>query len=269
MYRTDGFNSSRVTLTNQATRATGLVALTVNVDEGPQQVVSDITIEGTRRTSPSLVSRSLRLEPGQPVDLTAWAQSRKRLFDTGVFRQVDIQAVPSESPFPAVPAAGAATAERIRGCVRPAGGRARGAGEFRRCAFVTGSSWTTEFEPAAETTTLRPAWRPTYYRNVFGRAASTGLALRYTKDFRSRARLSSRRRFFRQAADVEPVSCAVARGYRGLVPLPAVVDKTLLSAEQRFRPWRRLQMSYGYSYERNRTFRKDPNPEIRWRGYST
>ena len=91
-YRTDGFNSVRVTLTNQATRATGLVALTVNVDEGPRQVVSDITVEGTRRTSPALVSRSLRPQAGQPVDLIAWAQSRKRLFDTSVFRQVDIQA---------------------------------------------------------------------------------------------------------------------------------------------------------------------------------
>jgi hypothetical protein len=41
-YRTDGFNTVRVTLTNQATRATGLVALTVNIDEGRRQVVRDI-----------------------------------------------------------------------------------------------------------------------------------------------------------------------------------------------------------------------------------
>src|SRR5205823_5560532 len=95
-YRTDGFNTVRVTLMNQATRATGLVALTVNVDEGPRQVVRDISIEGARRTSPALVSRALKLQVGQPVDLTAWAQARKRLFDTSVFRQVDIQAVPIE-----------------------------------------------------------------------------------------------------------------------------------------------------------------------------
>ena len=34
------------------------------------------------------------LTAGLPVNLAAWAQARKRLYDTGVFRQVDIQAVP-------------------------------------------------------------------------------------------------------------------------------------------------------------------------------
>src|SRR6185503_7191828 len=75
-------------------------ALSVNVDEGPRQVVSDIRIEGTRRTSPSLVSGELKLKVGEPVDLTAWAQARKRLFDTGIFRQVEIQAEPVVPPSP-------------------------------------------------------------------------------------------------------------------------------------------------------------------------
>src|SRR6185295_1314639 len=99
-YRSEGFNAVRVTLTSQATRATGLVALTGNIDEAPRQVLRSVSTEGVRRTDPELVSRELKLEVGQPVDRLAWAQARKRLYDTSVFRQVDIQAVPIE---PAVP----------------------------------------------------------------------------------------------------------------------------------------------------------------------
>jgi hypothetical protein len=90
-YRAEGFNAVRVTLTSQATRATGLVALTVTIDEGPRQVLRSVSTEGVRRTNPELVSRELKLDLGQPVDRLAWAQARKRLYDTSVFRQVDIQ----------------------------------------------------------------------------------------------------------------------------------------------------------------------------------
>jgi enamine deaminase RidA (YjgF/YER057c/UK114 family) len=45
----DGFNAVRVTLTSQAIRASGLVALTVSIDEGPRQIVADVAIEGARR----------------------------------------------------------------------------------------------------------------------------------------------------------------------------------------------------------------------------
>ena len=73
-----------------------LVALTVSVDEGVRQILRDIATEGVRRTDPTLVSRELKLDIGKPVDRAAWAQARKRLYDTSVFRQVDVQAVPIE-----------------------------------------------------------------------------------------------------------------------------------------------------------------------------
>jgi outer membrane protein assembly factor BamA len=41
---------------------------------------------------------------------------------------------------------------------------------------------------------------------------------------------------------------------------PSITDMSTFSAEQRFRPWRKLQMSYSYSFERNHTFDKNANP---------
>ena len=166
-YRADGFNAVRVTLTSQATRASGLVALTVTVDEGPRQVLRDIAIEGARRTNPSLVSRELHLDVGQPVDLSAWAQARKRLYDTGVFRQVDIQAVPIDE----LPAGSPPPAEQpVRARVT--------LDEWPPLRVRYGFELDEERKPASETV-LRPGVAADVtYRNVFGRAASTGLALR-------------------------------------------------------------------------------------------
>ena len=64
------------------------------MDEGPQQRVRDIAIAGLVRTRPELVRRALKLEAGEPVNLAEWATARQRLYETGVFRSVDIQPEP-------------------------------------------------------------------------------------------------------------------------------------------------------------------------------
>ena len=265
-YRTDGFNVARVTLTNQATRATGLVALTVTVDEGPRQVLRDITIEGTRRTSPALVSRELKLAVGQPVDLSAWAKARKRLFDTSVFRQVDIQAVPIESPVggasveqgvpPVPPVQSVEPAENIQPI------RARVTlQEFPPLRIRYGFEVDDQLEPVSEMRTLRPGLAAdATYRNVFGRAATTGLALRYTKDFEA-----ARGFFITPSFFGLPLTSSLflerSREHRDMsTDQPLLVDITGFTAEQKFRAWRQLQMSYSYGFQRGHTvnLRADP-----------
>ena len=41
-----------------------------------------------------VITQALRFELGKPANLDEWARARKRLYDTNVFRQVDIEAVP-------------------------------------------------------------------------------------------------------------------------------------------------------------------------------
>ena len=64
----------------------------------PQQVLKEVETVGATRTRAGVVSRALNLPLGQPVNLEEWALARKRLFDTNVFRSVDIQAVPLGDP---------------------------------------------------------------------------------------------------------------------------------------------------------------------------
>jgi outer membrane protein assembly complex protein YaeT len=252
-YRADGFNAVRIMLTSEAARSTGLVALTVSVDEGVRQVLQEIATEGTHRTNPELVTRELKLMPGQPVDRAAWARARKRLYDTSVFRQVDIQAVPVEAPARSADAAPAAD--------QPITARVS-VEEWPPLRVRYGFEIEDQQQSASEGGELRPGVAAdATYRNPFGRAATTGLALRFTKDF------EAARVFFSSPSFVGlPLTSNlfVERsreriGQSGSQPF--TTDLLEFSAEQRFRAGRRLQVAYSYNFKRNHSFDPDANPD--------
>ncbi len=91
VYRTRGFNDVSVTPRIAVDDADGTAAVVFVVQAGPEQRLSDVVVDGTRRTRPSAVLRALSLEPGAPVDFAQWAKARKRVFDTNVFRQVEVR----------------------------------------------------------------------------------------------------------------------------------------------------------------------------------
>ena len=215
-YRADGFNAARVTLTSQASRASGLVALTVSIDEGPRQVLADVAIEGARRTRPELVTHELQLEDGQPVNRAAWAQARKRLYDTSVFRQVDIQAVPiDESPPGNAPPA----EQRIRARVT--------LDEWPPLKVRYGFELDDTVSPVSETRTLLPgvaadATLPQRVRP--GRVDRAGPAVH--EGLRGGAQFLHEAVVLRPPADVECVSGPFPRAPRR-VNHPAVLDRQI------------------------------------------
>ena len=93
-YRRQGFNDAEVEL-SPAVAADDTVALTFSVMEGTQQVLREVEIAGNEITNDKVLTQALRFELGKPVDLDEWARARKRLYDTNVFRLVDIQPVPA------------------------------------------------------------------------------------------------------------------------------------------------------------------------------
>lgn len=98
-FRTQGHNAVEVRVTASPVDDGGKeVDLAVAIVEGPQQVLEEVETTGATRTREGVVSRALRLPVGRPVNLQEWALARKRLFDTNVFRSVDIQAVPIGDP---------------------------------------------------------------------------------------------------------------------------------------------------------------------------
>jgi outer membrane protein insertion porin family len=92
-YRNLGYESVSVrpTLSRVEGEADGIevwtdVAFAIN--EGPQIVVDEIIIDGNRRTSRQTILREVQLQPGDPMGLTALAESQSGLSELGLFRRV-------------------------------------------------------------------------------------------------------------------------------------------------------------------------------------
>ncbi len=92
-YRTEGFNTAEVEIQTKVADD-NTVTLLFEVTEGPQQVLQEVVTTGNEITRSKVITQALRFEVGKPANLDDWAQARKRLYDTNVFRQVDIQTVP-------------------------------------------------------------------------------------------------------------------------------------------------------------------------------
>jgi outer membrane protein insertion porin family len=72
----------------------GVLPHTVNlrfvINEGEQRFVRQIVTSGLRTTRPGLVDKQLTLNPGDPLSPAAMADTQRRLYDLGIFAQVDM-----------------------------------------------------------------------------------------------------------------------------------------------------------------------------------
>ncbi|HZL56338.1 MAG TPA: POTRA domain-containing protein [Bryobacteraceae bacterium] len=64
--------------------------VTFTIHEGPQQFVRQVVTTGLHTTRPSLVDRQLQINPGDPLSPSAMADTQRRLYDLGIFSQVDM-----------------------------------------------------------------------------------------------------------------------------------------------------------------------------------
>lgn len=249
-YRKAGFAEARVTAASDVERDAARVAVSLTVAEGSRHVLSDVVVTGARRTRAPLIARALRLDVGQPVDLAGWYEARSRLYDTGVFRNVDIEEEPVGT---AQPDSSGVSEQPVRANVLLE--------EWPPLRARYGLQVADEQRLATDTRELSPGVSADLtYRNLFGRAISAGLAGRYDADFRAvRAFLTAPALAGRSivsnlfvSRSREDIGQASAR--------PFVTDKVTLAGEQRIRPKGRLELVYGYNFERNHTFDRQAAP---------
>jgi outer membrane protein assembly factor BamA len=271
-YRARGYNhvgidSQTSTPGDQAgVGAADEVAVTVRVDEGAQQRLREIVTDGLTRTRPALVARALRLEAGAPVDLAAWNDARRRLYETGAFRSVDIQ---REAIEPAVAVEGAGQEEPIRARVTvqewpPL--RVRYGVEVRDELAAAGDAARAN-APEPETPGGRTfGWGVAgdlAARGLFGTAMSAGVSGRYTLGTRaSRAYLTAPSFFGRRLTSTVFVERSREEIGAALLSTEPEFEtlKTDFTFEQRLRLARKTAISYLYTFERNHTRELNPNP---------
>jgi outer membrane protein assembly factor BamA/autotransporter translocation and assembly factor TamB len=265
-YRALGYNSVDVTLQSGPHIDRPEVDVSVRVDEGRQQKLRDVATMGVEHTHPSLVSRALKLNIGEPVNLSAWNDARRRLYETGAFRSVDIEREVIAEPVSEAAAASADAVEPVRALVTVQ--------EWPRYRLRYGlelndtaqsgdpSEVLPTFQEGGRTFSLG-ATSDFAARNLFGRAVTAGVAGRYTIDFRAARTYITMPTFMgrRITTTVFLERSHEETGVTATGIQPAfATDATTFTFEQRVRPFEKVEVQYGYSVERNHTFDIIPDP---------
>jgi outer membrane protein assembly factor BamA/autotransporter translocation and assembly factor TamB len=269
-YRTRGYN--RVAIDAQArmvdrsaTPSSSLdVDIVVHVDEGPQQRLREIVTTGVRRTKPAIVSRALALDVGAPVDLAAWNAARRRVYETGAFRSVDIQREVLDTPEPS---SGGEEPVRANVTVQEWPPLRFKYGLEVRDELTAASDAARSNAPDSESVGTRSLGfgvaGDLTARGLFGTTMSGGISGRYTVGSRaSRAYLTSPTFFGRPIVSTVFVEQSREESGNDVQSGTSLFQtlKTDFTVEQRIRLAKRTSISYLFTLERNHTSELIPDP---------
>jgi outer membrane protein assembly complex protein YaeT len=250
-FRQAGFLEAEVGVNTTVDDAARRVDLHVRAQPGPRSILTRVIVEGANPEKP-LVARAIELTPGQPVSPVALGRTRRSLYDSGVFRNVEIALEPA--------ADGATAPADLRGpppsepVDRPVVARVR-LEERPRYRFRYGFALNDDVVSADERRQRLGFAADLENRNLFGSGAILGLSARIRRDQQvGRVNLGSNRFFglplrsnFFLSRGREDVGSEAAVD-------TAVSDVTEVSVEQSYRLRRLIELRYGYGLGRNRTF---------------
>ena len=89
-YYTNGFTNAGFEWSSTPGPQPNQVNLRFVITEGRRQFVRDVLVGGLEATRPALVARNLLLAPGDPLSPLRMADTQRRLYDLGIFAQVDM-----------------------------------------------------------------------------------------------------------------------------------------------------------------------------------
>ena len=249
-YRQAGYTSARVTARSTPDDPAATVAVRFEVVEGRRRVVAKVVVDGAAGTHPGLVARALRLDSGNPVDPAAWNLARKRLYDTGIFRSVDVEARAPEAP----------SAGRADGTV-PVEARVT-LEEWPRYLIRYGLRLGDESAALGEATgrILRVgAAADLRRRNLFGRGLTAGVASRADRERQAARAYLTVPTLFGQPIETN-LFASRRRDVTGPRDAGFISDVTTFTAEQRVRPIDRLTLAYSANLDLDHTYDRDPDP---------
>jgi len=237
-YRSRGHASPAV-IANAAVRdAEPRVDLTFEITEGSRQTIEDIIVSGSAGVDTDVVTRAMGLTIGAPLEPAELLRARTRLFNTGLFRRVDV----STEPMNRASATDPEQPVRIR---------------------VVLEAWPAlrlryGFQAAEEYSSTVPVQRDVVpglaadvtRRTLFGRAISLGGSVEYQRRQRSaRALLNA------PTMLTLPIqsSLVLERQHSEPAGTSLVTDQNSLAWEQRLRTASHFTLSYSYRFDRDHT----------------
>ncbi|HXG87285.1 MAG TPA: translocation/assembly module TamB domain-containing protein [Vicinamibacterales bacterium] len=255
IYAREGFNTVQIEVDSVPNADTGSVSVTFAILEGLQQVLREVRTQGESHTRPGVINRALRLRVGEPVNLADWSQARKRLYDTNVFRQVDLEPVPLE-PTTEESAAGI---QPVRAAVRVS--------EYPTWRFRYGAQFnneTSESGPDPDGDARLQNFgvlADLQNQNVFGRAITGGIAVRYERNRQAGSLFTSNSSFFGLPIRSNAFLFTSRQRFFFDDDLNNIDQRVGVSAEQRWRPFRFSEVIWSYRFERSHVFDPDATPQ--------
>ena len=244
LYRRHGFASATVTPRATIRPAEPRVDISFAIQEGARQTIGDIVVSGNSGVNADVIARAMRLAVGAPLEPDELLRARTRVFDTGLFRRVDV----TTEAMGRTSAGDSAQPMRVRVDVD--------AWPALRLRY---GFQATEEHPDTDPTGRRIApglSADITRRTLFGRAVSLGGAVQYQR------RQSSQRALLNAPTLMSlPVqsSLVLERVHQQSAVSTFVTDRNSVSWEQRLRTTSRLTLSYAYRFERNHTFDTRPD----------
>ena len=243
-YRQEGFIAVSFDSRETVREAEGRIDVTFLVQESSRQVIQEIAISGVRSVDEDVVKDTLRLKVGDPLRTADWLEARRRLFESGLFRRVDINVEPLEGVAGSAPVRLRVAVEewpalRLRYGLQVA--------EERPEENVKGR----DLVPGVSADLTR--------RTLFGRAITVGVAGQYENLERLGRVFMNKPTLFGWPVQS---SLTFERSREEFRDDTLVTSGTTAAWEQRARWRRKLNLSYGLRFERNRTFDTGPPDPI-------
>jgi len=96
-YRSQGFGDVEISPQIIKLSETNNVDLHFIIKEGVRHTLANMEIRGNTRSSETFIRREAALTSASPISLDSLSRSKKRLYDSGAFKSVNITQVPSEA----------------------------------------------------------------------------------------------------------------------------------------------------------------------------
>jgi outer membrane protein assembly complex protein YaeT len=238
LYAQNGFNNVNVQPQTRIYEEAAELDLIFNVEENDQAFIEKINLIGNIVTHPRVIRRELLFKEGNTVNFLTINQTRKRLYDLGIFERVNINVLTMGSPLSSLrDEDGAALVRSYQLDVEVE--------ELRPFRLRYGFLYDTDSGLGASGELVN--------RNVFGRAQLLGTSFRADQDERD-FRVFLRSHYFLSKKINTEIFTFVRRS-----EMPAfTVDRTGFTIQQQHSIGRSNILSYNYTFERNHTFARTP-----------
>jgi outer membrane protein assembly factor BamA len=98
-YWQQGYNDVKIKPSSNWDKTSSRITISFEIEEGERQVVNRVSIDGPMLTDMSYIHRQFQFHEGDPVDFSRINLTRKKLYDTGLFKRVDIEVQPDKNGY--------------------------------------------------------------------------------------------------------------------------------------------------------------------------